>query len=184
MEYQRRNMFHFLQEDIITKMQPYYRKNNNLNESYYYQIFNEAAMSANTPLNDASPIQQQMIQDKIAEMQTSLADKAKAFLKNNWKVLTVGAALLALSAGYMYRNEINNWMDPKVNRGEIPEDPKAHKTNLATKATTKGIAKISQAIKDSNQDNSFTFEPKPFTPQPNSAAPLIPEHILDMSGPK
>ena len=88
-------------------MQPYYKRNN-LNESYYYQIFNEAAMSADTPLNDASPIQQQMIQDKIAEMPTSLADKAKAFLKNNWKVLTVGAALLALSAGagYMYRDSI------------------------------------------------------------------------------
>ena len=44
-------------------MQPYYKRDN-LNESYYYQIFNEAAMSADTPLNDASPIQQQMIQDK------------------------------------------------------------------------------------------------------------------------
>lgn len=180
-------------------MQPYY-KNNNLNESFYYQIFNEAAMSADTPLNNASPIQQQMIQDKIAEMPTSLADRAKAFLRNNWKVLTVGAALVALGTGYMYRNEIgqayNDWTDPKVNRSEIPEDPKAHKTNLATKATAKGKAKINQVIKDSNQDNytvnnvwnkgnnSFTFEPKPFTPQPNSAAPLIPEHILDMSGPK
>ena len=61
-------------------MQPYYKRDN-LNESYYYQIFNEAAMSADTPLNDASPIQQQMIQDKIAEMPTSLAIRRKLSLR-------------------------------------------------------------------------------------------------------
>ena len=91
------------------------RSYNNLNESFYYQIFNGAAQSANTPLNDASPIQQQMIQDKIAEMPTSLADRAKDYLRRNWKWLTVGAALLALGgAAYYNRDKIHDYLNPKT----------------------------------------------------------------------
>lgn len=73
-----------------------------LNESYCYQIFNEAAMSADTPLNNATPEQQRMIQDKMAELPTSLADKVKSFFRDNWKFLTVSAAISVLSfaAGY------------------------------------------------------------------------------------
>ena len=105
---------------------------NKLNESFYYQIFNEAAQSANTPLNDASPIQKQMIQDKIAEMPTSFADKAKDYLRRNWKWLTVGAALLALGgAAYYNRDAIGGlWKgDEKV---ETPATTTVSATNTPT----------------------------------------------------
>ena len=47
-----------------------------------------------------------MIQDKIAEMPTSLADRAKDYLRRNWKWLTVGAALLALGGAAYYNRDV------------------------------------------------------------------------------
>ena len=97
-------------------MQPYFRtinlerinrKANQLNESFYYRLFNESAGAADVPLNDASPAQQQEVLDRVESLPPSLMERAKTFLKNNWGVLTVGAALAALAGGgYMYRNEI------------------------------------------------------------------------------
>ena len=169
-------------------MQPYY-KNNNLNESFYYQIFNEAAMSADTPLNNASPIQQQMIQDKIAEMQTSLADRAKAFLRNNWKVLTVGAALVALGAGasYMYMDGT-----PTTNPNNKAIKEKNAKTVTDFHKLEDQYGKQIEATSDqyvvdnvwSKVNSPSTIKPNPFIPQPNSAAPIIPARIYDIAGPK
>ena len=53
-------------------------KSNNPNKNLSSQL---TSMFADTPLNNATPEQQQMIQDKIAKMPTSLADNVKAFLK-------------------------------------------------------------------------------------------------------
>lgn len=95
-------------------MQPYFRtmnlerinrKANQLNESFYYRLFNESANAADVPLNDASPMQQQEVLDRVESLPPSLMQKAKQFLKNNWGVLTVGAALAALAGGAIYNRD-------------------------------------------------------------------------------
>ena len=124
----------------------------------FYEIFNEAAMSANTPFNNANPIQKQMIQDKIAEMPTNLADKAKAFLKNNWKVLTVGAALLALGgAAYYNRDAIADWQNKSnVTPAKADEESPKPTTTVTTKADEEKPKLTAEQVK--SLENSSKLE--------------------------
>ena len=105
----------------------------------YYEIFNEGAQSANTPLNNASPIQRQIIQDKIAEMPINVANRAKDFLRRNWKWLTVGAAMVALAGGTAYynRDRISNWYN-------------------GDKATTPPIDSNDSSFKDENHTSAWS----------------------------
>lgn len=136
----------------------------------YYEIFNEGAQSADTPLNDASPVQKQMIQDKIAEMPINVANRAKDFLKRNWKWLTVGAAMMALAGGAAYynRDRIANWYNGDKVDTPPTETPNNDNNDDRSSAWNKAWEEASAAkIFDGNKSASTH---KPEIAKPNTSA--------------
>ena len=131
-------------------------KDNYLDECFYYNFFNEAVHQNyggnNTKLSDASLEQKRELSQKIDAMPSTLAGKAKKFIKNHWKALSVGAALVALA--YMAntgaaptisteKSETTPTVNPGVKSG-VNADVEVKPTNTSA---VKGIVPEDEAAK-------------------------------------
>ena len=137
-------------------------KDNYLNECFYYNFFNEAVHQNygdnNTKLSDASLEQKRELSQKIDAMPSTLAGKAKKFIKNHWKALSVGAALVALA--YMAntgaaptisteKSETTPTVNPGVKSG-VNADVEVKPTNTSA---VKGIVPEDEAAKANVKSN-------------------------------
>lgn len=126
-------------------------KDNYLNECFYYNFFNEAVHQNygdnNTKLSDASLEQKRELSQKIDAMPSTLAGKAKKFIKNHWKALSVGAALIALA--YM----ANTGAAPVVPSDEPKTEP-TPATPATDTPTNKDTVPKTEVVKPVQQNKS------------------------------